>query len=255
MSSHPAHARAGDTHPPEQRSQRSLFGDILDWMLMPLLLLWPISIGITYVAATSIANEAFDRSLEDRVTVLAQQVRENNGVLGVDLPLSARDILRADDIDTVYFQITGPRRELVTGDADLPAPSEDELPIPWSAMIRDAQLRNTPVRVAYLYVNLQPLRSPNASDGTHRLALVQLAETLEKRRVLANQIIKGVILPEFVILPVALALLWFALTRGLSPLTALQERIAHAAQMICHRLTPLACLKKFRHWYVHSMTC
>lgn len=99
------------------------------------------------------------------------------------------------------------------------------MPVPWSVMVRDAQLRNTEVRVAYLYVNLQPLRSPNAAYGTHRMALVQVAETLEKRRTLANQIIKGVILPEFIILPVALTLLWFALTRGLSPLTALQERI------------------------------
>ncbi|MEY4208862.1 MAG: hypothetical protein RLZZ20_2014, partial [Pseudomonadota bacterium] len=80
---------------------------------MPLLLLWPISIGITYVAATSIANEPFDRSLEDRVTVLGQQVREVNGVLSVDLPIPARDMLRADDIDNVYFQVSGPRRELV----------------------------------------------------------------------------------------------------------------------------------------------
>ena len=36
----------------KENSQRSLFGEILDWMLMPLLLLWPISIGITYFAAT-----------------------------------------------------------------------------------------------------------------------------------------------------------------------------------------------------------
>ncbi len=220
-----APARSSKTGQADQSSQRSLFGEILDWMLMPLLLLWPVSIGITYVAATSIANEPFDRSLEDRVTVLAQQVRETNGVLSVDLPVPARDMLRADDIDNVYFQVVGPRQELVAGDADLPAPAEEELPVPWSAMIRDAQLRNTEVRVAYLYVNLQPLRSPNVTYGTRRMALVQVAETLEKRRTLANQIIKGVILPEFIILPVALTLLWFALTRGLSPLTALQERI------------------------------
>ncbi len=111
--------------------QRSLFGEILDWMLMPLLLLWPISIGITYVAATSIANEPFDRSLEDRVTVLAQQVRETNGVLSVDLPVPARDMLRADDVDNVYFQVIGPRRELITGDADPPPPAEDDVPVPW----------------------------------------------------------------------------------------------------------------------------
>jgi len=30
-----------------QRSQRSLFGEILDWMLTPFLLLWPITFGLT----------------------------------------------------------------------------------------------------------------------------------------------------------------------------------------------------------------
>ena len=216
---------SGEQRIADQRSQRSLFGEILDWMLMPLLLLWPVSIGITYVAATSIANEPFDRSLEDRVTVLAQQVREINGVLSLELPVPARDMLRADDVDNVYFQVTGPRRELVAGDADLTWPVEEDMPVPWSVMIRDDQLRNTEVRVAYLYVNLQPLRSPNMTTGERRMALVQVAETREKRRALANQIIKGVILPEFIILPVALTLLWFALTRGLSPLTALQDHI------------------------------
>ena len=54
---------------------------------------------------------------------------------------------------------------------------------------------------------------------------MQVAETLEKRHQLANQIIKGVILPEFIILPIALTLLWFALVRGLSPLATLQDHI------------------------------
>jgi two-component system sensor histidine kinase TctE len=54
---------------------------------------------------------------------------------------------------------------------------------------------------------------------------VQVAETLEKRAQLANAIIKGVILPQFIVLPVVLALVWFALARGLSPLAQLQERI------------------------------
>jgi two-component system sensor histidine kinase TctE len=54
---------------------------------------------------------------------------------------------------------------------------------------------------------------------------VQVAETLDKRAGLANEIIKGVILPQFIILPVILALVWFALSRGLSPLAELQERI------------------------------
>ncbi len=207
------------------RSQHSVFGEILDWMLMPLLLLWPISIAITYFASTSIANEPFDRSLEDRVTVLAQQVKENDGIVSAQLPLSARDILRADDVDNVYFQISDPQQNLVAGDLDVPYPIEEEKPIPWSVLLRDAQIRNTEVRVAYVYVNLQTIRDPALDAGEPRYALVQVAETLEKRRQLAKQIVKGVIFPEFIILPIALTLVWFALTRGLSPLAALQDHI------------------------------
>jgi two-component system, OmpR family, sensor histidine kinase TctE len=54
---------------------------------------------------------------------------------------------------------------------------------------------------------------------------VQVAETLDKRSELANDIIKGVILPQFVILPLAIVLVWFGLSRGLAPLTALQSNL------------------------------
>ncbi|MBP7292533.1 MAG: hypothetical protein KBB21_38245, partial [Nannocystaceae bacterium] len=55
--------------------------------------------------------------------------------------------------------------------------------------------------------------------------LVQVAETLDKRARLANEIIKGVIFPQFMILPVAVMLVWFGLSRGLAPLKSLQRRI------------------------------
>ncbi len=209
----------------ELRIQHSLFGEILDWMLMPLLLLWPLSIGVTYLIAKSIANEPFDRALEDRVTVLAQQVKEVNGEVSAHLPYSARDILRADDVDNVYFQVSGPQRELVAGDSDIPLPDDEDKPVAWSVALRDGAMRNAEVRIAYTYVNLQATRTSGLRPDEARYALVQVAETLEKRRELANQIIKGVILPEFIILPIAITLLWFALSRGLSPLTTLQESI------------------------------
>jgi two-component system, OmpR family, sensor histidine kinase TctE len=209
----------------DERIQRSLFGEILDWMLVPLLLLWPVSIAITYLVAKSIANQPFDRALDDRVTVLAQQVKEADGKVVAQLPGSARDILRADDVDNVYFQIIGPRGELIDGDRDLPAPVDEEKPRPWSVQMRYDMMRNAEVRVAYTYVNLRRASGGQEGPREPQLALVQIAETLDKRVYLANQIIKGVILPEFIILPIALALVWFALSRGLSPLAELQRHI------------------------------
>jgi two-component system sensor histidine kinase TctE len=207
--------------------QHSLFGEILDWMLAPLLLLWPMSIAITYLVAKSIANQPFDHALEDSVTVLAQQVKEVDGRLVARLPGSARDILRADDVDNVYFQIMGPGaagapRAWVEGDRDLPVPPDDDGERGGAVHFRNDTMHGAQVRVAYSYVNLDPLAGPGSEP---RRALVQVAETLEKRAQLANEIIKGVILPQFIILPVILALVWFALSRGLSPLAQLQERI------------------------------
>ena len=43
------------------REQRSLFGEILDWMLAPLLLLWPMSVVLTWLVAQGIANTAADK--------------------------------------------------------------------------------------------------------------------------------------------------------------------------------------------------
>jgi hypothetical protein len=43
--------------------------------------------------------------------------------------------------------------------------------------------------------------------------------------VLATEIIKGVMLPQFVTLPLAVLLVWMALVRGIKPLSQLEERI------------------------------
>ena len=224
---HKSRRRPAIATQPEERIQRSLFGEILDWMLAPLLLLWPMSIAITYLIAQSIANQPFDRALEDSVTVLAQQVTDVNGKTVAHLPVPARDLLRADDVDNIYYQVTGPHGEFVEGDRDLPAPPPDEdRPPVGTVQFRNDIVHGSDVRIAFLQVDLKPVSDQHTLRPLQqRLVTVQVGETREKRAHLANEIIKGVILPQFVILPIALGLVWFALSRGLSPLSELQQRI------------------------------
>src|ERR1700727_845136 len=75
---------------------RSLFGEILDWMLAPLLLLWPMSLAVTYLVAKSIANGPFDRALETDAYVLARPIPPVNRVAELSLPDATRDFLSAD---------------------------------------------------------------------------------------------------------------------------------------------------------------
>ena len=200
-----------------QREQRSLFGEILDWMLTPLLLLWPVGLALTWLVAQGIANKPFDRALIYNAHALAQLVTVQRGRPQFNLPQSASEILRADDSDSVYYQVLGPRGEWLSGERDLPPPPEEEAPQPGDVRLRDAELRGVDIRVAYIWVRVPVEGNP--------LALVQVAETREKRSMLATEIIKGVMVPQFVLLPLAVLLVWLALARGIKPLNQLEERI------------------------------
>ena len=200
-----------------QREQRSLFGEILDWMLTPLLLLWPVSLALTWLVAQGLANKPFDRALEYNAHALAQLVSVVGDKVQFNLPQPASEILRADDSDIVYYQVIGPGGEFLSGERELPEPPSEEVPMSAEVRLRDAEMRGIDIRVAYIWVRL-PLQ------GTP-VALVQVAETREKRSVLATEIIKGVMLPQFVILPLAVLLVWLALARGIQPLNQLEQRI------------------------------
>ena len=198
--------------------QRSLFGEILDWMFAPLLLLWPLSVAVTFLIARSLADAPFDRALDERTEALAQQVRVASERVVLTLPRAARDFLGAEDEDVVYFQVVGARGKVIAGEADLPRPGLYDFPIPGQVRLRTQTYRGDQFRIGYLYIDV-------GIGEDMEPVLVQVAETLDKRSRLANEIIKGVIVPQFMILPVAVMLVWFGLSRGLSPLKSLQRRI------------------------------
>jgi two-component system sensor histidine kinase TctE len=200
-----------------QREQRSLFGEILDWMLTPLLLLWPVSLGLTWFVAQGVAGKPFDRALEYNVVALAQLVTVSQQRVQFNLPQPARELLRADEDGTVFYQVLGARGEYLSGDKDLPLPPEDETPEINEVRLRADMVRGMDVKVAYTWVRVA---LPDA-----KLVLVQVAETLGKRSVLATEITKGVMLPQFVILPLAVLLVWMALVQALKPLTRLENLI------------------------------
>ena len=203
------------------RKHRSLFSEMLDWMLAPLLLLWPMSVVLTWLVAQGLANQPYDRELGAKVRQVARGVAfqpAGNGKTEATfrLPAAVEEILRADDPDLLYFQVLGSRGEPLAGEPGIALPI-DEGP-PGEVRFRDESIRNLDVRVAYMWL-------PGAERNAAQTPLVQVAETLHKRSRLTTEIIKGVILPQFVILPVAVLLVWLALARGIAPLNELQQRI------------------------------
>src|SRR5512133_1557630 len=95
-------------------------------MLTPLLLLWPISLTLTWLVAQNIAGKPFDRALEYNVQALSKLLVVRNDKVQFNLTAPAREILRADDTDLVYYQVVGMHGEHLGGEHDLPLPPPEE---------------------------------------------------------------------------------------------------------------------------------
>lgn len=194
----------------------SLFGEILDWMLAPLLILWPVSIVATNHVANNIANQPYDQALADSVVAIMQLVSVEGKRMKIVLPPSSQKLLHTDEVDTLYHQVIRFDGSLAHGDAEIPPPTPEEQVAVGQVLFRDALIAGEPVRVAY---------SALSEAKGERYAWVQVAETRHKRELLASRIISGVLLPQFAIIPLAVILVYVGLSRGIAPLNMLQARI------------------------------
>ncbi len=206
---------------PAAETERSLFGEILDWMLAPLLFVWPLSIAFTHYFANNVANYPYDQALREHVAAIARQVKLVDGKVLLTLPASARALLRADETDSVYFHVITRDGKLLAGDKDLPLPEKggEDKALAGEIYLRDAEFNGQELRFAYTYLT-------DAGMPKGQWLIVEVAETTEKRTQLANKIVASVILPQFIIIPLAVMLVWFGLSRGLRPLTRLRKTIA-----------------------------
>jgi two-component system sensor histidine kinase TctE len=200
----------------KQHSQKSVFGEIIDWTLAPLLILWPVSMAIQYFLAYSIADGAYDRELRDSVVAISKQLSYTAGQLVVKDDAAAAVIVRADEDDRTYFQVRDERNAVAGGDTTLPVVDFTPDLVPQQVYFRDDHLPGRDVRVAYMFAQV---------SGMPGAALVQVAETVAKRSRLASEIIGDVLAAQFLIVPVALLFVWLGLTRGIAPLSALAQSI------------------------------
>jgi two-component system sensor histidine kinase TctE len=202
---------------PANPAKLSLLVEILDWLLAPLIILWPLSVVVTFYVANVIANIPYDRALRDSVNALSQHVHVEGSRARFALPAGASSFLRTDELDTIWFQVRGTRGEVLAGDRELGEifPGEEERQN--VVYLRDDEWHAEPVRIAYMFVY--------ASEEPHRRVLIQVGETLKKRQNLANEIIAGIIVPQFFLFPFVALLVWFGLTRGTQPLEDLRLKL------------------------------
>ncbi len=215
------------TEPPARRPtgptyRGSLFNEMFDWMLAPFLLVWPLSVGLTYLLGTSLANDAFDRSLESRTRALAEQAYWVHDRGTVQLRADLRTLLADEDSKTHFYRIESDKGEFLLGEPEIPAITADLLPEAGQVAFRTMEFHDSALRIA-------ALRFAGDSVDGRKFMVVQLGESTDKRASLARQIMKWIVLPQMFVVPVMVLLMWMGLRRGAAPLEKLRAQLISRA--------------------------
>lgn len=199
---------------------------VLAWVSIPLGILWLISAYIDYDIAKRYVNVVYDRALLESALDIGRQVRVLRGRIYVDLPEAAIQMLRTRGTGQLYYMVTGPDREYITGEPDItPAqPSETG-----QAHYYDDTYREQPVRVAVIQL-------PVETEDIRGQVTVHVLETLPPRTELIRELSIKFALPLALLTIVAFIVISFSVTRALAPLAILRQEIEQRS----HRdLSPL----------------
>lgn len=188
---------------------------VLAWVSIPLGILWLVSAYSSYDIAQRFVNGAYDRALLESALDIGRQVRVLRGRVYVDLPEVVVQMLRSRESGQFFYLVTGPENEYITGEPDL-RPAQTT-PSGQAAYFNDSY-RNQPIRVV-------AIKLPVETEEVHGLVTIQVAETLSPRTDLLREVLVRMALPQTLLAILAVAVLWFAVGRGLAPLSNLRREI------------------------------
>ncbi len=187
---------------------------LLAWLLLPLVLLFAADTFFTYWIAFKFSARAYDRSLVEIAREISLHLRPVDQGVELDLHEDAREILLSDPQDKIFFEVTSASGAPLAGEhIAAPAAAADE-----PEVFYDGELRGRPVRIVQVAFE--------GGASSRAAGIVRVAETMLKRNQLAREILLSVVLPQALLILVAVTVVWAGVIRGLSPLESLRRTIA-----------------------------
>ncbi|OIR07085.1 swarming motility regulation sensor protein RssA [mine drainage metagenome] len=194
-------------------SQTSLSDDLLLRLLVPMFGVLLVTGALSFVLALRFDRVIYDRYLLETARDVAHQVRVVDGRPAIALPRAAVEMLEWDGEDRIHYQVYSRRLGIIAGDPNLPKPAFGEraaLPVFDDETLLGEEVRAVSLPVVGLAVDDQ--------------VTVRVAETRHERVRTAGNIATAVLLPQLLLIALAVLAIWGGVKAGLAPL----ERLARA---------------------------
>ncbi|MGH8558791.1 MAG: sensor histidine kinase N-terminal domain-containing protein [Methylococcales bacterium] len=197
---------------------RSLRAQLLSRLTLPLIVVVVLDASVSYFVALHYADLAYDRWLLDSANSLVQQVKTQKNKVTLELPPSAVEMFRWDEIDKTFFKVESQTSGFIAGDKGLPSPSfsismwnQDE------PFFFEGVLQNKKVRIVSIFTT-----PPQSTEDV----IISVAETLNKRRSMMNEIFLAVVMLQILLVFIIGLHIWTGINRGLKPLHELARLIS-----------------------------
>lgn len=178
----------------------SLRKQLLAGILLPVTTCIALNIWWDYRSSLEVLHTAYDRSLLASAKTISEQLTvdgyDEHAHIEATVPYSALEAFEADTQTRMYYRVSTMDGGLISGFEDLPT-WNGKIPAqpPYAALVDfyDSTYREQPVRIAAL---LQPV----ASATGRGMAVIQVAETLQLRRMPAWRLLRETIWQHGVLL-------------------------------------------------------
>lgn len=207
------------------------------WILAALVTFLIVDTTVIYQNTLQSINVAFDRTLLASARAIGDTVKFENGKLSASLPYATLEVFEAVTRGRIVYRVTDFEGGFLSGYPDLP-PHDGVFPkrSPYAALAAfyEDRFENEAVRVAAL---LQPVYVGAGRDDAYRMVTVQVAETLELRKSLAQQALISTLDRQVIFLMLLCTLVWWLIARGMRPISELRRELLERDP---ESLTPIA---------------
>lgn len=201
-----------------RQAEPRLQSKLLAWLLGPLLALLVLDTAVTYWTSVNFSNLAHDRSLNEIAREVVLHIKPSGTGPKLELDPAAERILLLDQDDRLAYKVWTQSGAVLGGDPEIARPAR--LPdVNSKPLFYGDVLHGEPVRMVASWTRVW-------GDDASSLVLVQVAETLNKRKRLAWEILANVVVPQLLLILMATGTVYLGISRGLVPLKRLQRAVS-----------------------------